>query len=207
MNRTIPNYAMIAARDFAHRDLGLPETDYAGGSDGINDGVWCQSALNVSDIGSWKLPNGNAVSDDPEFNPIHMANRPGQVGLLRSEGIGSSPYQGIYTCTIPDENGVNQTLAVWAAGNAAYDGGTDSNRELNEFFAYYTHNGSDGLLNSIKYFNQYSGFSIIRTPIIRIWTFGRRLTSPFFQSKREKYVTVTGVLMQEKEKLLYERLS
>ena len=124
LNRTIPNYAMIAGRDFIHRDGGGDSN-----LDGINDGVCCQSAMNVSDIGSWKLPNGSAVSDDLDFNPIHMANRPGQVGLLRSKGIISSPYQGMYTCTIPDENGVTQTLVVWAAGNAAYDG-TGGNREF-----------------------------------------------------------------------------
>ena len=53
----------------------------------------------------------------------------------------------------------------------------------------------------------YSGFLIIRTPIIRIRTFGRRLTSPCFRYQREKDVAVTGVLPQEKAKLLYERLS
>ena len=123
--RIIPDYAMIAGRDFHYLDQGL-----GGPDDGINDGVWCQSAMNVSDIGSWKLPNGNAVSDDLEFDPIHMANRPGQVGLLRSSGIGSSPYQGMYTCTIPDENGVNQTLVVWVASNFAYNG-TNGNRKFN----------------------------------------------------------------------------
>ena len=73
---------MIAGRDFI---------DIAGGSDGVNGGVWCQSAMNGNDIGSWKLPSGNAVSDDLDFNPIHMANRPGQVGLLCSASISPSP--------------------------------------------------------------------------------------------------------------------
>ena len=126
-NRTIPNYAMIAGRDFVHRDGG--SDGFVGFQDGLNDGLWCQSALNVSGIGSWKLPDGSAVSDDLDFNPVHMANRPGQVGLLRSSGIGTPPYQGMYTCTIPDENGVNQTLVVWAGGNSAYDP-TSTNREL-----------------------------------------------------------------------------
>ena len=117
---------MLAARDFADKDEGAAS---GGTGDGINDGVWCQSAMNVNDIGSWKLPDGNAVSDDVEFDPIHMANRPGQVGLLRSGGIGSFPYQGMYTCTIPDENGDDQTLVVWASGNDAYDG-TSGNGEL-----------------------------------------------------------------------------
>ena len=129
MNRTIPNYAMIAARDFADRDAGIEALGFIGRLDGVNDGVWCQSAMDVSGIGSWKLPDGSAVSDDLEFNPIHMENRPGQVGLLRSATINFSPYQGMYTCTIPDENEVSQTLVVWAAGNAAYNG-TSGNREF-----------------------------------------------------------------------------
>ena len=120
---------MIAARDFVNRDAGSVGLDFAGHLDGLNDGLWCQSAMNVSNIGSWKLPNGNVVSDDLTATPIHMANNQSQVGLLRSGGIGSSPYQGMYTCTIPDENGVSQTLVVWAGGNNAYDG-SGSNREL-----------------------------------------------------------------------------
>ena len=122
LNRTIPNYAMIAGRDFAERDWGSIGLGDVGFNDSLNDGLWCQSAMNVSGIGSWKLPNGNAVPDDLNADPIHTANRPGQVGLLRSTGIGSSPYQGMYTCTIPDENGVSQTLVVWAAASTAYDG-------------------------------------------------------------------------------------
>ena len=123
LNRTIPNYAMIAGRDFLDRDRS---------DDGLNDGMWCQSAMNIDDIGSWKLPNGNAVPDDLNANPIHMANRPGQVGLQRSDGINYSPYQGMYTCTIPDENGVTQTLVVWAAGVSFYDGAV-SYREFKKF--------------------------------------------------------------------------
>ena len=117
-NRTIPNYAMLAARDFGAHD---------GINDGINDGLWCQSANIASDIGSWQLPNGSAVPDD--FNAIYMTNRPGQVGLLRTSSILISPYQGIYTCVIPDENEVNQSLVVWAAENDIYEG-TNGHREF-----------------------------------------------------------------------------
>ena len=129
LNRTIPNYAMIAGRDFDDRDRGSEGLDYAGRLDGLDDGLWCQSALNVSGIGSWTFPNGSAVSDDLNANPIHMADRPGQVGLLHSDSIANSSYQGMYTCTIPDENGVNQTLVVWIARNQAYNGNSEF-REL-----------------------------------------------------------------------------
>ena len=123
---------MIAARDFSNRDKGSQGLGNAGRLDGVNDGLWCQSAMNVSGIGRWMLPNGNPVSDDLNYNPIHMARSNGQVGLLRSTGIGTSPYEGIYICTIPDENGIIQTLAVWAARNDAYDG-TSGKRELKTY--------------------------------------------------------------------------
>ena len=113
---------MIAAVSFGARDDGVgPES--VGLLDGLNNGLWCQSALNVSGIGSWTLPDGNPVPDDLNAEPIHMANRPGQVGLLRvaSASIGVSPYRGMYTCTIPDEHGDMQTLVVWAGGNVDYD--------------------------------------------------------------------------------------
>ena len=129
VNRTIPNYAMLAARDFSARDEGSEGLGFAGRLDSLNDGLWCQSSVNVSDIGSWHLPDGSPVSDDLNAQPINMANRPGQVGLLRSGSMGFSPYQGMYICTIPYENGVTQTLVVWVSGNAAYDG-SDSNCEF-----------------------------------------------------------------------------
>ena len=110
---------MIAARGFAFEDQG---TESGGGNDGFNDGVWCQSAMDASGIGSWKLPDGSNVPNNFNGGPVRMANKPGQVGLLRSTGINYSPYQGMYTCTIPDENEVNHTLVVWAAGNSVYDG-------------------------------------------------------------------------------------
>ena len=87
--------------------------------------------MNVSGIGSWKLPNGSAVPDDLNADPIHMANRPGQVGLLRSDSIKSSPYEGMYTCSIPDETGITQTLVVWAAGISAYDGNNQKRKLTN----------------------------------------------------------------------------
>ena len=115
---------MISGRDIYDKDGGSPNLPDTGRLDGLNDGLWCQSAMNVSGIGNWNLPDGSAVPGDLNASPIHMANRPGQVGLLQTTGYGIawSPYQGMYTCTIPDENGVIQTLVVWAASNAAYDG-------------------------------------------------------------------------------------
>ena len=72
----------------------------------------------------WQLPNGNAATDDLEFDPIHMANRSGQVGLPYKGVLNDPPYQGMYTFTIPSENGVTQTLVVWTntCRSSDYDG-------------------------------------------------------------------------------------
>ena len=118
-NRVIPDYAMLAAGDFF-------DTDVNGG--GIIDGLWCQSANSGSDIGNWQLPNGSNVSTVDDAGPLHIVRETSQVGLLRDAGI--ADFQGMYTCTIPDENGTMQTLVVWAAGNDAY-GGTGTNCEFN----------------------------------------------------------------------------
>ena len=62
------------------------------------------------------------------------------------------------------------------------------------------------IFSSYLYVVYYSGFPIIRTPIIRILDYPYAWTSPCFRQQREKDVPVTGVLLQEKANLLYERL-
>ena len=95
-------------------------------SDNISDALWCQSANNGSIIGLWYYPNGTQVplfdgnfgeSDVPK--PIFAKRFKGQIALARKTGL--SGYEGLYTCIIPDENGVNQTLVVGAYGNKAYN--------------------------------------------------------------------------------------
>ena len=127
----MPNYAMLSARDFGYRDLGTRHLGFAGAGDGINDGVWCQSAKNSTNIGNWKFPDGSTVPNNLNAQPVHMANAPGQVGLLRVPMISLNmfPYQGLYTCTILDEEKTNQTLVIWAAANVLYDGNS-ANREF-----------------------------------------------------------------------------
>ena len=126
LNRTIPNYARVPSRGFYDRDRGseLPNDD-TGRHDGLNDGLWCQSAMNVSGIGIWILPNGSDIPNDPSAQRIHMTERPGQVGLLQVAWTSLSrqpTLEGMYTCIIPDENGVMQTLVSWVTSDAGYDG-------------------------------------------------------------------------------------
>ena len=89
--------------------------------DGQNDGIWCQSALNESMIGVWYLPNGSLVPTQSGATPLQSYNTdvPGQVGLLRHGGLAS--FQGLYSCIIPNEEGVNQTLYVAIYGGIGFD--------------------------------------------------------------------------------------
>ena len=123
-NITISNFSMIYAAQFHDDDSDCPNTPdipsvNLGGADGQNDGLWCQSALNQTMIGSWYLPNGLPVPTAADATPVqsYNVNITGQVGLLRNGGIGG--YQGLYTCIIPNENGIN-TLYVAAYGNSEY---------------------------------------------------------------------------------------
>ena len=120
--RVLPDFSMIAARQFHDNDADSPGSD---SSDDLNDGVWCQSANNGSMIGTWYLPNGTQLTTediDGSMNfPLYAyhVNVTGQIGLLRDAGI--ADYQGLYRCVIPDENGVNQTLWVAAYGGSDFD--------------------------------------------------------------------------------------
>ena len=120
--RVLPDFSMIAARQFHDDDQDSPGSD---SYDGLNDGLWCQSANNGSMIGTWYLPDGTQVStvDDSNF-PLHVFHVTGQIGLLRDAGIAS--YQGIYSCFIPDENGVDHTLWVAAYGVGDFDSSSKS---------------------------------------------------------------------------------
>ena len=79
-------------------------------SDMLNNALWCQSARNESNIGVWYYPNGTQVSTVDDSSPLHSVYKSGQIGLYRDSGINN--YEGIYTCIIPDEHNVNQTLMI-----------------------------------------------------------------------------------------------
>ena len=112
----IPNYSMIYTEQIYHSDTN---------NDSINDALWCQSANNSSDIGLWYYPDGTQVfsgnfsqnNDVP--HPIYSKRFSGQIALARSSGL--SGYEGLYTCVIPDQNGVNQVLVVGAYRSDTYN--------------------------------------------------------------------------------------
>ena len=111
----IPDFSMIYAGQFYVLDVT---------GDGIYDALWCQSANNGSDIGVWYYPNGTQVplhsgSLISGPSPIFSKKFTGQIALGRNYGL--SGYEGLYTCIIPDENGVNQTLVVGIYTNHVYN--------------------------------------------------------------------------------------
>ena len=115
-NIVIANFSMISAGHFH---------DVDNNDDDQNDGLWCQSSLNESTIGSWYLPSGHPVPMDG--NPVESNNaNAGQVGLLRNGGI--VDHQGLYKCVILNEERVNETLYVAVYSTAAYN---NSGKPLN----------------------------------------------------------------------------
>ena len=119
-NVTVSNFSMIAAGLFHDLDIDRPGGSIGAnsGPDGQNDGLWCQSSLDQSMIGTWYRPNGTEVSR-VESSPLYSNNTPtGQIGLLRRGGLAG--FEGLYRCVIPNGEGVNQTLYVAVYGNGEF---------------------------------------------------------------------------------------
>ena len=120
---------MISEQVFREGDYGIgygAQGD-VGENDGINDGLWCQSATSDNTTGTWIQPNGADVpgvvnvGSDPTY-PLYILHKPGQVGLLRPHLITGVPsLQGLYQCPIIDDNGDLQTLVVWIGGKPEFD--------------------------------------------------------------------------------------
>ena len=59
--RVLPDFSVIANVQFHDHDRDSPLMGSP--PDGLNDGLWCQSANTGSMIGTWYLPDGTQVSD------------------------------------------------------------------------------------------------------------------------------------------------
>ena len=119
-NVTIANFSMIAAGLFHDVDIDGPgnAVGVVDSPDGQNDGLWCQSSLNQNMIGTWYYPDRSTVPLG-SGSPLFANNTAtGQIGLLRNGGIAS--IQGLYSCVIPNEEGIDQTQYVAAYGNADF---------------------------------------------------------------------------------------
>lgn len=76
----------------------------------------CSSGSTVPNVGRWIAPNGNDLTNntvDP-FQVIQGNGRdPGSLIIQQATGhIITNSFQGVYTCILPDENGIQNYLRV-----------------------------------------------------------------------------------------------
>ena len=77
--------------------------------------IYCSSGSRSSGIGQWYAPNGVAVTGSSTlFSVIRGGgNFPAFVGLqLKANQSLTEFHEGVYTCIIPDEKGVQRSLHV-----------------------------------------------------------------------------------------------
>ncbi len=76
--------------------------------------IYCSSGSRSRGIGQWLAPNGAAITQSGSMLSVVYGgggSLPAYVGLqLRANQSLSSLDEGLYTCTIPDENGIQRTL-------------------------------------------------------------------------------------------------
>lgn len=78
----------------------------------LTNKLWCQSSANQA-VGTWFFPNGNVIQNDTNSLSLRVIEEEGQIGLFLEETMEfSQTDQGLYVCIIPDEEDINQTLAV-----------------------------------------------------------------------------------------------
>ena len=78
--------------------------------------IYCSSGSQANGIGRWFAPNGVEITQSSGGSLTVVrggGNFPSYVGLQLKTGRSFSVLEeGVYTCVIPDENGVQQTLYV-----------------------------------------------------------------------------------------------
>ena len=77
--------------------------------------LYCHSASRDGQIGRWISPSGDNITTDSELFEVGFfsGNFPSYTTLQLADGATlSAADQGVYSCVIPDENGVEQTLNI-----------------------------------------------------------------------------------------------
>ena len=78
--------------------------------------IYCSSGYQANNIGRWFAPSGAEIARNSggSFTVVQGGgNFPSYIGLQLNEGQSFSALdEGVYTCIIPDENNVQQTLHV-----------------------------------------------------------------------------------------------
>ena len=70
----------------------------------------------MPDVGSWIAPSGQDITNsniDPFDVIVGDVSNPGYLSILQASGHSlTTSFQGIYTCILPDENGVERQIHV-----------------------------------------------------------------------------------------------
>ena len=77
--------------------------------------IYCSSGSRTNNIGQWFTPNKTRIEQSNSLFTVVRGggNFPAYAGLqLRSNRSLTQYDEGIYTCVIPDENGIQQTIYV-----------------------------------------------------------------------------------------------
>ena len=113
----IPNFLMIRASQIESTGFNSTSPTRA---------LWCQSANNDSNNGTWFQPSDfSMVStediDSPNDEPYQMVTCNGQVGLVRDSGLASTDNIGLVQCMIRDEMNTTHTLTAGVYNDSVYD--------------------------------------------------------------------------------------
>ena len=93
-------------------------------SRGAGEGIDCRSnntqSFNDQTFGNWTDPNGAKLINDIN-DPFYVLRRPGAIGLYRTDSL--QTREGIYTCEIPDSNGILYTQYIGLYTNDNFNNG------------------------------------------------------------------------------------
>ena len=141
----IPSFFMLRAS----------QIEPAGFTPGVTptNALWCQSANNDSNNGTWFEPPGNIP---PGFSvvsmedldgqsgttsePYQMVRCTGEVGLIRDTGVAS--HEGLLQCVIRDENNDTHTLTVGVYTGSVYDNYGEDDIYVSESCTTHDHSSS-----------------------------------------------------------------
>jgi len=88
------------------------------------DGLSCVSPLDENDIGEWFYPSGERVTRSSP-SVFTFLSRVRHVVLVRGDIEFTSDAEGVYTCRIPDESNVQQTLYVGIYQTSTYENSSE----------------------------------------------------------------------------------
>ena len=84
--------------------------------------VYCHSSSNVDNAGRWFSPDGSDITTNfADSFAIEFFSGDGYPSYSTIKVIGGHQFtasdQGAYSCTAPDNNGVDQTAVIWIYPN------------------------------------------------------------------------------------------